>query len=215
VLELYRRGAGAEEIRRAEAESGIETVLEDIGVLVDENLDGLGRIAEIVDDLKNLARTGPGEGFTDSDMGTIVRRALLIARNELKYHADLKLELASVAPVPCNAREVTQVLLNLIVNAAQAIKGQERSDRGLVTVRVSEDAAWVRCAVSDDGPGVADDRHDVIFEPFFTTKPPGEGTGLGLHICRDIVVNRHGGTIEMHTTMGQGTTFVVSLPRDR
>jgi signal transduction histidine kinase len=104
-------------------------------------------------------------------------------------------------------------LLNLIVNAAQAIKEQQRPDRGLVTVRVREDGDWVRCEVSDDGPGIPEDDRERVFEPFFTTKPPGLGTGLGLHICRDIVVNRHGGTIEMESEEGEGTTFVVSLRR--
>lgn len=102
---------------------------------------------------------------------------------------------------------LNQVFLNLLKNAAEALEGRG----GIVTVSAVVDGAWVVVRVRDDGPGVAPELHTKLFEPFYSTKEAGRGTGLGLSISRRIV-NDHGGSIEVESAPGQGTTFSVRLP---
>jgi signal transduction histidine kinase len=96
--------------------------------------------------------------------------------------------------------------MNLIVNAAQAIK-----ESGVITIRTGVDNGWVRVSIADTGSGIAPENLSRIFEPFFTTKPVGQGTGLGLSLSYNIV-NKHGGRIEVESEIGKGTTFTVFLP---
>jgi len=109
--------------------------------------------------------------------------------------------------------EINQVILNLIINAAQAIKEQERQELGRITITTGFDEEWVRCKIADDGSGIKAENLERIFDPFFTTKPVGKGTGLGLNISHDIVTNKHHGNLTVESVVGEGTTFVVALPR--
>ena len=108
----------------------------------------------------------------------------------------------------CNPGEINQVIMNLVVNAAQAIDGE-----GTITVETRHDGDTVSIRVSDTGAGITPDAVDELFTPFFTTKPPGEGTGLGLSISHGIV-ERHGGRIDVESVRGEGSTFTVVLPLD-
>jgi signal transduction histidine kinase len=114
--------------------------------------------------------------------------------------------------VLCNAGQINQVLLNIMVNAAQAIKGQQRDNRGTITVCTYTESDYLVCEIKDDGPGIPPETCDHIFEPFFTTKPVGKGTGLGLSVSHDIIVNKHQGRIEVKSEVGHGTCFRVCLP---
>ncbi len=145
-----------------------------------------------------------------------MRSTVNITRNRWKYAADLELELDPDLPtLRCVAAEVNQVLLNLIVNAADAISekhGDNSGQKGLITVRTRSDEAHIVIEVEDTGGGVPDEIRGRIFDPFFTTKDVGKGTGQGLAISYDVVVNKHGGTLEVESTPGVGSLFRVTIP---
>jgi len=110
---------------------------------------------------------------------------------------------------------ISQVILNLILNSAQAIKSQNRSTPGTITIRTWATSESVLCSVSDDGPGIPEEVRGRIFEPFFTTKEQGKGTGLGLSISYDIVVHRHKGSITADSSAEGGTVFTMTLPKEQ
>ncbi|MFW5694771.1 MAG: PAS domain S-box protein [Alkalispirochaeta sp.] len=193
-------------------EQHIEGTLADIGDLFRETEDGIQRIVAIVSNLKDFSRAGHNEIMDDYDINRGVESTLTIARNEYKYVANVHVERGDVPPLTCNANEINQVLLTLIVNASQAIKSGG-TGWGTITIRTWLDGDTVCCSVSDTGPGITAANQSKVFEPFFTTKTPGEGTGLGLSIAYDIIVNRHGGTLRLQSEEGQGATFTLQLPR--
>ena len=212
MLEIYRKNVDSQEIRDKEKELKVDIVLNDIDELIKENIEGMRRIAEIVQAMKNFARTDQKKERAKADINEGIKSALLMARNEIKYHADVKTEFGDIQQVECNIGEVNQVFLNILVNAAQAIKQQERSERGCIRVRTYENDNSVFCEISDNGPGMPKEILTRIFDPFFTTKPVGAGTGLGLSIAYDIIVNKHKGDIEAKSAEGGGATFIVKLP---
>jgi len=172
-------------------------------------LEGARSASTIVRDLRIFARSrdDPSESF---DVNDAVRMALRMAQHELKYRATVMAELGDVPQVLGKATDVSQVFLNLLVNAAHAISpGNVQQNRVRVTTEVTGDHAVAR--VSDTGGGIPSEALARIFEPFFTTKPEGVGTGLGLSISRDIL-RRIGGDIRVESTTGVGTTFIVELP---
>jgi signal transduction histidine kinase len=135
-----------------------------------------------------------------------------MARNEIKYVADVELDLGPVEPVKATGGELNQVLLNLLVNSAQAIESQKRKEKGRILVRTREEGGKVVLVIADDGPGIPEDLRLQVFDPFFTTKDPGKGTGLGLSISYDIIVRKHGGAIRISTSSLGGAEFRIELP---
>ncbi|RWI50524.1 MAG: hypothetical protein EOR16_30145 [Mesorhizobium sp.] len=183
---------------------------EELQILLDDGLHGLEEISTLIRTMKNFSRIDKGqiESFSIEDG---IESALLIARPQLKYVADVKCEFDSVPEIMGSASQLRQVLLNLIVNAGQAMKAMDR--RGLLTIRTRLTSSdTVQIDVCDNGPGIPEDIIGKIFDPFFTTKPVGEGTGMGLSICYRIVEN-HGGTIAASSKPGKGTIFTITLPR--
>ena len=113
--------------------------------------------------------------------------------------------------IECVGGEINQVLLNIIVNAAQSIKSQNRKEKGLIKIQTFSKDEYVVCKVSDDGPGIPKEIIDKIFDPFFTTKEAGKGTGLGLAVSYGII-KKHQGSIVVESEVGKGTTFTIKLP---
>ena len=172
-------------------------------------LEGARSASTIVRDLRIFARSRD-EATETFDVNDAVRMALRMAQHELKYRATVMAELGEVPHVLGQATDLSQVFLNLLVNAAHAIPpGNVRQNRGHVVTEVVGDRAVAR--ISDTGGGIPSEALPRIFEPFFTTKPEGVGTGLGLAISRDIL-RRIGGDIRVETKIGAGTTFIVELP---
>lgn len=202
-----------EQLEQVWREQRIERTLSDIGDLFHETEDGIQRIVAIVTHLKDFSRAGNNAVMDNYDINRGVESTLVIARNEYKYVADIFTNPGDVPTVACNANEINQVLLTLIVNAAQAIKSWKH-DRGAITIRTWQEEDAVGCSIADDGPGIPPEVQSRVFEPFFTTKKAGEGTGLGLSIAYDIIVNRHGGTLRLQTEKDQGTTFTLRIPRE-
>ncbi len=178
-------------------------------------VEGVKRVSEIVHAMKDFSHPGTKE-MTAININAALRNTMIIARNEWKYTADVKLELDESLPkVVCLPGEINQTLLNIIVNAAQAIaetSSDEAAGNGEIRIatRRVEDQAEIR--ISDTGPGIPEEIRPRIFDPFFTTKEVGEGSGQGLSIAHSVIVQKHGGSLDFETAAGVGTTFVIRLP---
>ncbi len=200
-------------------EVDLEYLMGEVPQAISQSRDGIKRVTSIVRAMKDFSHPG-GKEKEPSDINQIIKTTVTIARNEWKYVSDLELELEDTMPmVPCLKDEMGQVILNLIVNAAQAIGDKlgenPEGEKGVITISTAwnEEAAEIR--VSDTGTGIPEDARDKVFQPFFTTKDVGKGTGQGLAIAHNVVVDKHGGTIEFETEDGKGTTFIMRLPMDK
>jgi signal transduction histidine kinase len=163
--------------------------------------------------MKEFSHPG-GDEKTPTDINQAIRSTIEVSRNEWKYHADLVADLDPALPlVPCLPNDFNQVVLNLIVNAAHAIaEAQRGGEKGTITVRTRAAGGFAQVSVADTGTGIPEAIRHRIFEPFFTTKEVGKGTGQGLAIAYAVVVDRHGGHIDVDSREGRGTTFTVHLP---
>jgi len=182
---------------------------------ITQSLEGIRRISKIVGAMRKFSHSSGGEKeFVD--LNDALETTLTVAHNELKHIADVTTEFQADLPrVECFPDEMNQVFLNLIVNAAHAMRASAQKtppQRGSLTVRTQLVKESVQIEIQDSGSGIPEHIRSRVFEPFFTTKQVGEGTGQGLAICHDIVVNKHRGKIWFETQLGKGTTFLVRLP---
>jgi signal transduction histidine kinase len=212
LINLSRKGADTETTLLHETKINLGFILQDVDVLLKENEEGLSRVIAIVKNLKDFARIDANQGVMLSNINDGIRNTLLVAANEIKYVADVKLDLGNIPPVPCVLNEINQVFLNVLVNAAQAIRDQKRTSRGCILIRTYEEGENVYCEISDNGPGIPSDVISKMFDPFFTTKDVGKGTGLGLSISYDIIVNKHKGSIIAENSVDGGACFKIRLP---
>jgi signal transduction histidine kinase len=207
--ELLDKSCG---IDRARNSMKIDFILEDIPGLFNDSTEGLRRVTSIVQTLRDFSRINQLGNLDTYNINDGIKTTLIVASNEVKYDIDVKTELSDVPPIVCNVGQINQVLLNLIVNAVQAIKSQKRTQKGIIEIRTYSTQENVVCEISDNGPGIDSDKLPHIFDPFFTTKPAGIGTGLGLSISYDIVVTKHKGNLLVDSSVGKGTTFTMKLP---
>ena len=209
-------GAAPEVLERAlqiEEELDWEYVRGNVGRLLGKTREGVQRVASIVSNLRGMARTSPPKKEL-VPLVEVVATALEMSQGQFrKARVEAEVEVAdNLARVPCVATQVTQVVLNLLINATQAIGKLDRPEGGRIVVRLVDEADAQALSVADDGAGIDPEDLPKLYDPFFTTKPIGEGTGLGLAISHGIVTG-HGGTIEVHSVPGKGTTFTIRLPR--
>lgn len=195
--------------RRLKREIDFDFLRDDVDTLIRESKDGLDRVKRIVQDLKDFSRIDHAADWEKTDIHRCLDSTLNVVANELKFKAELVRQYGALPAVECRPSQLNQVFLNLMVNAAQAIR-----ERGIITLATGSEADWVWIAVTDTGRGIDPEHLKRIFDPFFTTKPVGQGTGLGLSVSRNIVA-KHNGRIEVDSTIGQGTTFRVWLPVDQ
>ena len=181
-------------------------------------LDGLQRIADIVAATKAFAYPHQKEKVP-TDVNKAIESTLIISNSHTRYVAVVVCELGELPKIPCHRGELNQVILNLIVNATHAIGDvvKDTGSRGVITIKTWSEPDRVRLSIGDTGTGMTADVLEKIYEPFFTTKPVGMGTGQGLAITRSAIVDKHGGTIDVISKVGVGTTFTIGLPipRDR
>jgi PAS domain S-box-containing protein len=195
----------------------VEETLQELGPELEESRRALGearggaqRVCDIVAGLKAFSRRDDSPRAA-TDVAQVVQSALQLTNNQLRHHATIVTRLGAVPQVLANARQLEQVFINLLVNAAQAVP-PGRASAHQVTVTVRKGAAReVVIEVQDTGPGLSAEARAHLFEPFFTTKPVGSGTGLGLSICHGIVT-AHDGRLEVDSAPGNGSTFRVVLP---
>ena len=202
-------------IRQSRDDKKINFAIEDIQELLDDSKEGLSRVANIIQNLRDFSRIDQVEDFDEYDINPGIEATLVVARNEIKYDADIKTDLSELPHIYCNAGQVNQVFLNIFINASQAIKSREGGDKGTITVKTYATDEKVVCEIADNGCGIAPENLSKVFDPFFTTKPVGKGTGLGLSVSYDIIVNKHKGELLADSTVGKGTTFTIKLPTGR
>jgi PAS domain S-box-containing protein len=205
--------AAAARALHAEEDNDIAYVMEHAPVSLARALDGLDRVANIVRAMKEFAHPDRKEKVL-VDLNAALQSTLTIARNEYKYVAELETDFGAIPPVLCHAGEINQAVLNIVVNAAHAIADAVAGSdqKGRITVRTRCDGDEVEIAIGDTGPGIPEGIRQRIFDPFFTTKEVGRGTGQGLAIARNVIADKHGGSLTFDTELGRGTTFHIRLP---
>lgn len=185
-------------------------VLDEVAEALNDARTGSERVSTIVRDLKLFSRAQDDQ-TTLIDVRRVLESSITMARNEIRHRAHLERRFADVPMVKGNEGKLSQVFLNLLINAAHALPEGDVSNQAIVVATEVDERGHVRVSVSDTGKGIEPDVLPHIFDPFFTTKPVGQGTGLGLSICHTIVSSL-GGTIHVESTPGRGSTFSVSLP---
>ncbi len=187
----------------------------EIPLALKQSLDGLDRVSEIVRAMKEFSHPG-SEKKTEVDLNQAIASTITVCRNEWKYVATIETDFARNLPrVPCLVGPLNQVFLNLIVNAAHTISDvveNGKKGRGIIRIRTSEQNGGIEVHISDTGTGIPEDIRDKIFDPFFTTKEVGKGSGQGLAISHNVIVEKHGGSIQVESEIGSGTTFIIWLP---
>lgn len=186
-----------------------DALIQVLHTVIDENIEGMERMRRIVGELQGFSRL-ESEGIAPTNLNEVVEAASRIVRNELRHKAQLDLELGELPPLTGDAARLGQVVVDLLLNAAQAIP-EGSPDANRVRVATAHEANKIRLEVEDTGAGMTEDVRKRIFEPFFTTRHANEGTGLGLTLVADIV-HKHGGEIRCESTPGVGTRMEVLLP---
>lgn len=188
-----------------------EFIRHELPAAISSILEGTSRIAEIVRAMKELTHPG-SDAAVDVDVNHVIATAVRMTRSEVRYVAETELELGELPPVRGRPGELGKVMVNLIVNARDAIAEAARGAPGVIRIRSRVVDGAVRIEVEDDGVGIADASRARVFDPFFTTKPVGIGTGQGLSLSRRIVEQQYGGRIAIASERGRGTTITIDLP---
>lgn len=185
-----------------------ENTLEDLRSIIADCHEGAARIRDVVQNLRTFSRLDEAE-FKKVEIHEGLESTIrLLSRYYTSGHVELDRDYGELPLVDCYAGQLNQVWMNLLANAAQAVK-----NGGKVRVATRQDGETVIITISDTGCGIAPEHLKKVFDPFFTTKPVGEGTGLGLSVTYSII-ERHGGTINVESDPGKGTTFTVVIPID-
>ncbi len=203
-----------ENLTELEEEADASFIEEEAPGAFERATNGLACVAKIVKALKSFSHPG-SDTMAPAQINDVVETTLTLASNECKYIADVEVKLGDLPEIPCHVGDMGQVILNLVVNAAHAIeeKNEGTEDRGTIRIVTSCGETSIVVEISDSGAGIPDEVLGRIFDPFFTTKTVGKGTGQGLSIARRIVVDKHGGQLQVETQPGEGTTFRIVLPR--
>jgi signal transduction histidine kinase len=196
---------------RVPAAGDVTLVAQEIALAIDESLEGVRRVASIVRAMLDFAHPAEREQ-AGADLNQALLSTLTVARGELHSVARVATDLDDLPAVQCYLGELNQVFLNLIVNAAHAIAECEPGRHGVVQIRSRHDGNEVVISIEDNGCGIPENIRTQVFDPFFTTKQVGRGTGQGLAVARSIIVDKHRGSIDFTSAVGQGTTFVIHLP---
>lgn len=191
----------------------------EIPAFLDDIRAAAARAGEVIAGMLQFARKGDS-GRSTVDLSRLLEQALMLAANDEAITSRCDLRAIPVTreyqpgmpPVSVVPVEIEQALLNLLINAAYAMAETAADRPPALTLRVFPDGRRAVIQVQDNGPGMAPDVRQRIFEPFFTTKPPGAGTGLGLSVAFTIIVQNHGGTLDVASEPGRGTCFTISLP---
>ncbi len=195
-----------ESIHEIEEDEDLEFIIEDCEKVMAESMEGVHRVAEIVQNLKSFAREDSdarGPHNINDGIDTMIK----MVWNELKYSCEIVKEYDQIPVVQCHKGQVNQVIMNMLVNASHAMP----EGGGIITVGTSLKEGQLEISIADNGSGIPEEVLSKIFDPFFTTKDVGKGTGLGLSISHGIIFD-HGGSIEVDSEVGKGTTFRIYLP---
>ncbi|MBI5580933.1 MAG: PAS domain S-box protein [Deltaproteobacteria bacterium] len=201
------------DVRAAQEDADIAYLSMQTPRAFDRTVEGIERVSSIVRSLREFAHPDQKEK-APADINRALQNVLTVCRNEYKYLAEVVTAFDELPTVMCHLGEISQVFLNLIINAAHAIesviKGTDK--KGIIGVRTLFNYESVQVTIEDTGCGIPEEIQPRIFDPFFTTKPVGKGTGQGLAISRSIIVDKHGGKLTFDSVVGRGTAFYVELP---
>lgn len=175
---------------------------------IDESLNGVARVQEIMSQLTGYSRSGMDE-LTLVQLNEVIETSLKLVEGELRHNVDIYKDYGAIASVTGSAGKLSQVFVNILVNASQSIE-----KRGRISIRTFADEKNVYAEISDSGPGIPEEIMSKIFDPFFTSKSVGAGTGLGLYVSYDII-NSHRGLLSAKNLADGGASFTVSLPIER
>jgi len=200
-------------LEEAERNCDLDFIVAEVPRAIEQGLDGAHRVAKIVRAMKEFSHPDSAEK-TAADLNKAIESTITVARNEWKYVAEVSTEFDENLPaVVCHPGDINQVILNLLVNAAHAIKEKVKDGaKGRITVGTRTRGAFAEIWVADTGSGIPEAIRNRVFDPFFTTKEVGKGTGQGLSLAHSVVVKKHGGKIWFETEIGVGTTFLIDLP---
>ncbi len=204
--DTQKRESIRNEIRTIKEEEDLEFILDDLKNVLDESMEGVKRVAEIVQNLKSFARQDSLER-KPHDINEGIEAMIKMVWNELKYTCEVEREYGDVPVIRCHPGQINQVIMNMLVNASHAMA----PDGGTITVSTGVVGNELEIKIADTGRGIPEEIRNRIFDPFFTTKDVGKGTGLGLSISHGIIQD-HGGRIELDSEIGKGTTFRIYLP---
>ncbi|MFN8418167.1 MAG: substrate-binding domain-containing protein [Anaerolineae bacterium] len=214
-LERYARSSAATDetatkLTQLRQQADLDFLVDDTKDLIQQSLHGLSRVKKIVTELRTFSRLDEAD-FKPTNLRENIESTLLVASGELRNRITVELNIDPALTLVCAPAELNQVIMNIVVNAAQAIKGS-----GTITISAHEETAenCVVLEISDSGAGIPENVIGRIFDPFFTTKPAGVGTGLGLAITHKIVVDHHKGAINVESELGVGTKFTIKLPKE-
>ncbi len=222
LLELYRSAirnaaglspAVSAALDEATRKCDLDFIAAEVPRAIDQSLDGARRVAEIVRAMKAFSHPDSADKTT-TDLNQAIESTITVARSEWKYVAEVATVFDdTLPPVVCYPGDINQVILNLVVNAAQAIKEKIKDGKkGRITVGTRTRGEFAEISITDTGTGIPEAIRTRIFDPFFTTKDVGKGTGQGLALAHSVIVNKHRGKIWFETEMGRGTTFFIHLP---
>jgi two-component system, NtrC family, sensor kinase len=222
LVDLYEAGQAhlaaadpdmAERVRTATEELDLAYIRENFGRLLGRTREGVQRVTGIVRSLRGLARTAPPK-MVEASLPELVDMSVEMIRGRMQRQGvTLETDYGPIE-VHCVESQISQVLLNLLVNALHAIEAAGRTSDGLIRISSRDEGSDVLIEITDNGCGIDAETLPKLFDPFFTTKPVGEGTGLGLSITHGIITG-HGGRIEVESEVGVGSRFRLFLPRQR
>ncbi len=200
-----------QEIEAFNASINLANVITEVQSALDESREGIKQVRDIILLMKEFAHPGTGNK-DETDINLIIKNVLAISRNKSKNAADVELKLDETLPdVPCRKGQVQQVILNIVLNAIDAII-DAGDERGKILIQTIPEKDYVWILISDTGSGIPYELRQKVFDPFFTTKPVGKGTGQGLALAKDCIINGHGGKLTLTNVEGYTTTFVIALP---
>lgn len=189
-------------------------IISEVPLAIQQSQDGLDRISTIIRAMKDFSHPA-NEDLVTMEVNHMLESTLTVARNEWKYNCDVDVQLDPSNPIiQCYPGELNQAFLNIIVNAAQAIKEKVKNtnEKGKITISTKAQNDYVEVRITDTGVGISSENKDKLYNPFFTTKEPGKGTGQGLSLVHHSVVKKHKGAIDFESELGVGTTFILKLP---
>ncbi|SDL40531.1 PAS domain S-box-containing protein [Maridesulfovibrio ferrireducens] len=202
-------------IKKRSEDIEYDYLISEVPKAIEQSLEGLSQIMRIVQSVKLFAHTSSVEKVA-VDINNLIDTVITVSTNEWKYHSDVHLDLDRIIPpVFCVPDQISQALLNIVINAAHTnndkVQSGDVNKAGIfVSTKLEED--FIIISIRDEGMGIRADVQDKIFNPFFTTKELGKGTGQGLALAYRAIVDGHGGTIDFETVVGEGTVFTVKLP---
>lgn len=198
-------GGDAAKIAAVWKQGDMNFMLDDFRELLEESIVGADRVSRIVADLKTFSSIEQGQEER-IDLNESIRTVCNVAGNRIYQNAELKLELGELPPLLCQPGRINDMLLAMLLNAVQAV-----GEHGVIRIATALEGRQIRIDIADNGCGIPPEHLSRIYDPFFTTREVGAGTGLGLTVCRDIV-RAHGGSIDVDSRVGGGTTFTIRLP---